>query len=481
MLVFHVATELSPLAKAGGLGDVVYGLSKELVRLRCKLHIVLPKYSLLPLNELSRLHLLGKKRFSLNGDTLYLDVAFWEASYEDLSLILIDPEPPLAVFKRKSIYGEEDDPRRFLLFCLAATAYLEKMSPSLVHLHDWPTAPLAFLLRNSRHRTLLTLHNLLHQGRCSPSTWTSLGLPLLSEMQDPCEASLINLLQLGILHAHQLTTVSPTYAKEIQTPAQGYYLNPLLHKLNFKLHGILNGIDLNYWNPYKDSALPFPYPQNSLPLIQDAKAKNKAALYKRLGMPLSERPLFGYITRLDEQKGPHLITHGVKAILELGGYCIILGKVVSPSLDELFSSLKATYAKHPHFHFQDGFDERLAKLLYAAADFIVIPSLFEPCGLTQMIAMRYFTIPIVRATGGLADTVYDFEDPLAEETKKVGLRFYSMDPQEQEQTLKRAFLLYQQRASKESLFKTLALQDFSWKHSAQEYLKLYSQKTSLSI
>ena len=480
MLIIHVATELAPIAKIGGLGDVVYGLSKELARQGHDVHIILPKYKSLPLEKLQNIKVVFKKTFT--RPTLpSFEVLFWRASYDSLSLILVDPQTPEAVFNRDNIYGEEDDAYRFLMFCFCTLEYISlcHFPSAILHLHDWPTAAIALLYKQHyqqkglNHKTVLTLHNILHQGKCLPETLSFLPITLSASMEDPCQPYLINLLKIGIIHSDCLTTVSPTYAQEIQTPLFGYNLDSLLCEYRHKLHGILNGIDFDYWNPYQDKALFAPYPKDSINNIFEAKQKNKAHLYQYLHLTPSQGPLFACITRLDEQKGPHLIAHGVKTILALGGSCIILGKIVNSSTQELFNELKQTYVNHPHFHFHDQFDEGLAKLLYAAADFIIIPSLFEPCGLTQMIAMRYFTIAIVRATGGLADTIYDIEDPTAKENQKVGICFKEMCTKEFDHAIKRAFSLYLDKTLMHRLFKTMSLQDFSWKASAKKYLELY--------
>ncbi len=472
MLIIHIATELAPIAKTGGLGDVVYSLSKELARQGHQLRIILPKYKTLSLDALDDAQIVFKKKFTFHESKPF-EVVFWNASYNSLPITLIDPQPPEAVFNRDGIYGEADDAHRFLIFCFLTLEYISfcNFPASILHLHDWPTAAIALLYKHhyqqkgSKHKIVLTIHNILHQGKCPPETLSFLSFNNLSDVEDPCQPYLINLLKIGIIHSDYLTTVSPTYAKEIQTPLFGYHLDPLLRNYRDKLHGILNGIDLDYWNPYLDKALPAPYPKNSITGIFEVKRKNKEYLYNHLHLTSSKAPLFACITRLDEQKGPHLIAHGVKTILKQGGSCIILGKVVSSLTQELFDHLRQTYANHPHFHFHDQFDEGLAKLLYAAADFIIIPSLFEPCGLTQMIAMRYFTIPIVRTTGGLADTVQDLE---------TGICFKEMSTEHFDHAIEKAFSLYQDKPLLEHLLKMMSLKDFSWKTSVKKYLELYS-------
>lgn len=480
-LVLHVASELAPLAKAGGLGDVVYGLSKELIKLGQEVLLVLPKYRHLKTEEISSLHCTFKKTFHL-ADSRPFEVFFWKGSYQGISLILIDPQSPEAIFQRESIYGEADDIDRFLLFCFLTVEYLSLYPPlcSSLHLHDWPTAFIAYLCKKyyfnklPRYKIILTIHNILHQGRALPQHLVRFGIELTPDLEDPAESRLINLLKSGLLCADHIVTVSPTYAREITTHAFGYHLNSVLAAHPEKLSGILNGIDLNYWNPKSDPALVMHYsPSDAVTAIIKAKEKNKAHLQHILHLPISSAPLVGCITRLDTQKGPHLIAHAIATILEKGGQCVLLGQVADPNIHKEFLLLKERYAKNPSFHFHDRFNETLARIIYAAADFIIIPSLFEPCGLTQMIAMRYATIPIVRTTGGLADTVHDIDNTAVPSEKKVGICFHDMNQEQLDHALDRAFHLYQDKIALQKTLKNIARQDFSWKESAKKYLKLY--------
>jgi starch synthase len=480
MLIVHIGSELSPIAKVGGLGDVVFGLSKELLRQGHQVQIILPKYSSLPMESLTQVSCFLKQSFSLkDGSTL--KVSFWKARYQDLSLILIDPEPPKALFQRDHIYGEADDIDRFLTFCFLALEYVASCitSPAILHLHDWPAAFTACLYKELyqqvlpfKHKIILTLHNILHQGKCLPSSLKKFGIEKNTLLEDPVSPELINLLKGGICYADHVVAVSPTYAEEITTEF-GYYLEPTLLAHKKKLSGILNGIDLHYWDPSHDPLLASPYPvSKDLSQIMQAKAKNRAHLTRLLPLK-KEAPLFSCITRLDFQKGPDLIAHAIPIILEQGGQCIILGKALDPKVAHQFSLLQERYAHNPHIHFHKEFNETLAHLVYAASDFIFIPSLFEPCGLTQMIGMRYYTIPIVRKTGGLADTVHDIDDPHVPHEKKVGICFKEFSTQAVDTALHRAFSLYADKSRLIAVLKNLSLQDFSWKESVKHYLLIY--------
>lgn len=479
MLIIHITTELSPIAKVGGLGDVVYGLSKELVKLGHQALVILPKYRSLQLDDVSKLSCVLKKSFSLKNSSPF-EVFFWNVSYQDLSLILIDPQFPEAAFNRDSIYGEPDDIDRFTLFCFLALEYISiaKLPSSILHLHDWPAAFVACLYKERflflNHKIILTIHNLLHQGRCLPHHLEKFEIERNAFLEDPYNPALINLLKSGIIYADHVVTVSPTYANEIKTKDFGYHLDPTLILYSQKLSGILNGIDLNYWNPQNDKALIAGYPSSGeIPKVLKVKAENRTYLEKCFHLKKSDAPLFGCVTRLDYQKGPDLIAHAISKILEKGGQCIILGKAMDPKVQEQFNKIRDLYANNLNFHLHDQFNESLARLIYAASDYILIPSIFEPCGLTQMIAMRYYTIPIVRTTGGLADTVYDIDDPTISQEKKVGICFKEISFTELDTALTKAFSLHQDKAHLVSILKNLSHQDFSWKESAKKYVSVY--------
>lgn len=480
-MIVHVASELAPIAKVGGLGDVVYGLSKELIHLGEKVLVVLPKYHSLDLTMCTQPRCVLKKTFQIENHKPF-EALFWTSSLEGISLLFIDPQSPENIFQRKGIYGEVDDIDRFLLFCFLTLEYLLVHPPSActLHLHDWPTAFVACLYKQRyqhqlpRYKILVTIHNILHQGRGIWSHIDRFGIKQTQELADPTNPKLMNLLKSGLIYCDHITTVSPTYAREILTHELGYHLHSIFTSHPEKLSGILNGIDLNYWNPCTDKALIQHYsPSDPAATIIHAKEKNKAHLRHILGMPSSSSPLIGCITRLDTQKGPHLIAHAITTILKQGGQCILLGHATDPNVQEEFNAIRQHYSNNANFHFHDQFDESLARLIYASADFMIIPSLFEPCGLTQMIAMRYSTIPIARTTGGLADTVHDIESQEVTQKHKVGICFRDMNTEQLDHALERAFLLYQDKPSLHHILKNLAMQDFSWKTSAKKYLKLY--------
>jgi len=448
MKVIHVASELHPIAKVGGLADVVYGLSKELIRKGHQVEVILPKYESLHLS-----HMQGLQKVKEN-----LSFTAWQGKVETIPVTLL--EIPNISLSR--IYGEPDDPNRFITFCKAAASYMGYAD--IVHLHDWPTAVFSTL---TKHKTVLTIHNMQHQGLCDPSLLKSTGLKWSEKFCDPVQKDRMNILRTGLEHADLITTVSPTYAKEILETEKGCGLQKILIKRG--VTGILNGIDTEWWDPAIDPNLAARYHPDAehLPALLEAKKANRIHLQEKLQMAEPKGRLVSAITRLDVQKGPELIRAGIHHALQMGHQCILLG---TPSTDDMrkeFTNFQKEYAADPNVHFHFEFDHALGHLLYAASDLILVPSLFEPCGLTQMLAMRYGTLPLVRKTGGLADTVTEGEN---------GFVFETASPQEITAALDRAFACDQERW--EAMVANGLKRDLSWSASAKAYIRFYRTKHS---
>ena len=295
--------------------------------------------------------------------------------------------------------------------------YQTHLQTDIIHLHDWPVALIAALYKEMYEPLgfhckgiVYTIHNLSFQGQCSPKILTRLGLfgeEFLQpdKMLDPVYPKTINLMKGGIEYADSITTVSLTYEREIKTISGGFNLQQTLIRNQHKLTGILNGIDGETWNPAKDPFLIAKYPtatKTKFAEVLKAKEENRKILCKHFGLKNKKAPLVVSVTRLASQKSPELILHGMQRILKKGGQCLLLGSQASPEFESELKKLRGD-----DFSFFLKHDESLAHLVFAGADMLLIPSLFEPCGLTQMIALRYGTIPIARKTGGLADTVFD--------------------------------------------------------------------------
>jgi starch synthase len=493
MYIVHLCSELTPIAKVGGLGDVVQGLAKETVKNHHKVDIILPKYDCLDYSQLTNLEVEHRELWSFEGSYRYNNTV-WSAQCEELKVFLIEPHHPSYYFGRGMIYGCPDDIDRFLYFCRTALEYLFKAGkhPNVIHIHDWPTAAAALLYKEmylalglKTEKVVLTIHNLQHQGRCAPHNLSKIGLRgdnylTPKELQDPNAPDLINLLKGGIEYSDQITTVSPNYEKEILTPAGGFGLHTVLIEHKDKLHGILNGIDANYWDPQKDPHVCVNF--NTQNVTQEpqflkilaAKKENKKHIQNQLSLEECAGPMIACITRLVPQKGPELIRYGIMRALELGGQFVLLGSSPIPEIEKSFQKLQKELAQNKNVKIVLERDEALAHKLFAGADLFFIPSIFEPCGLTQLIALRYATIPIARMTGGLVDTVADIDTSNKPIQERNGFTFDFPDAKGVDWAFTRAFECYSKDKDKwNQIIKQGIAQDFSWTHPTQEYLKVY--------
>src|SRR3989454_4761119 len=381
-----------------------------------------------------------------------------------------DPE----LFDRPKVYEYPDDGKRFAAFGRAILDLLPAANwwPDVVHLNDWHAGLAAAFLkaahasdpRYRQVRSVFTIHNLQHQGLFDRDLFDWTGLP--RDMWNPEGVEFygkLNFLKAGIVFADRVNTVSPTYAKEIQTEEFGFGLDGLLRSRAAKLSGILNGIDYDVWNPAKDPHIPQKYSKSTL----EKKAKNKSALQKDSGLAVESKvPLIGIVTRLTEQKGLDILIPAIPEIMNLGVQVVLLGtgEPVYEEPLERFSAAKKGFVAYVKY------DESLAHRIYAGSDFFLMPSRFEPCGLGQEISLRYGTIPIVRATGGLADTVSDLG---ADPKNGNGFVFTEYKPGVLADTVRRAVEFYRLRRGWKPLQQCAMGRDLSWRASAQAYSDLY--------
>ena len=460
MKIIHVASEFTPLAKAGGMGDVLLGLARATVKMGHDVTVILPKYDCLniPCSKLEDLFITYENKKAKN--------TLWSANFEGIPLILVEPKTEHSFFQRGHIYGQPDEADRYAYFSKTVAAYLEsKPAPDVIHLHDWHTALVPFLYQNCP--TILTIHNLAYPGSCGYSTFEKLGLSP-DEVVSFQHEDHYSLLRGGLIAASRITAVSPTYAKEILTPQFGGSFCALLNKHRQKLVGILNGIDYTFWNPTTDPFLPTHYNFNSI----EEKAIAKRVLQKRLGLPIENKLLVSAIARLVPQKGPDLIEAAFRRTLEKNGQCVLLGAASDPKTKEQFLNFKKEMAKEPNLQMELIYNEALSHQVFAASDVVLIPSLFEPCGLTQMIALHYGTLPLVRKTGGLADTIFE---------GKNGFVFESAEKKEIISAIDRCFSCWKNTPDKwRALIKTGMEEDFSWDQPAKAYLNLYTESESMT-
>jgi starch synthase len=275
----------------------------------------------------------------------------------------------------------------------------------------------------------------------------------------------------GIVYSNFVTTVSPTHAGEARDGGQGFGMEPTLRDHSAKFGGVLNGIDYGAWNPETDPYIPATYSLATM----EGKQANKAALRERFSLAAGDKPIVAHIGRLDPQKGLDLVRHAIFYCIEQGAQFVLLGSSPDPSIDAYFHHLKHEFGEHPDCHLEIGFDEELAHLIYAGADLMIVPSRFEPCGLTQLIAMRYGTVPVVRSVGGLADTVFDFQYSDREPSARNGYVFHHDNHPGLESALSRAFDCFAKHPKDFQTLRQNAMRsDHSWNIPGQHYLNIYN-------
>jgi len=484
MYIVMVTPECAPAAKVGGLGDVVQGLSNELQIRGNSVEIILPKYDCMRYDHIWGLQKTYSDLWVPYFDQhVHCDVFF--GFVHGLKCFFIEPHSHKNFFNRGVFYGHHDDPERFAFFCRAALEFMLKTTkhPDIIHCHDWQTGLMPLLLFDlykhlgmTHPRVCYTLHNVMHQCVTGDSLLRQVGLDPAAyrsrdRLQDDFNHGGFNLMKGGIVYSNFVTTVSPRYSEEIKYSDLGCGLQHTLWVHSMKFGGVLNGIDYNFWNPEIDPLIAHRY---GIDTIED-KYRNKEALRNRLWLRQDHKPIVAVVSRLDRQKGVELMRHAIFYCLANGCQFVLLGSSPDPKISHEFWELKRQFNDNPDCHLEISYNEELAHLIYAGADMILIPSAFEPCGLTQMIAMKYGTVPVVRNTGGLADTVFDADYAPKPYHERNGYVFDHFDHQGLESALKRAvglWYLYPQ------YFRELMINgmryDFSWNHPARHYLNIYN-------
>ncbi|GAB4227530.1 MAG: glycogen synthase GlgA [Stanieria sp.] len=485
MYIVQIASECAPVIKAGGLGDVVYGLSRELeVRGNC-VEIILPMYDCMRYDHIWGLH------------DAYQDL--WVPWYDGAIhcsvycgwvhgrlCFFIQPHSQDNFFNRGHYYGSSDDNLRFAFFSKAALEFLlvSNKRPDIIHCHDWQTGLVPVMLYEiyqyhgmSNQRVCYTIHNFKHQGLAGGEVLRATGLNQeayyfhYDRLRDNFNPFAINFMKGGIVYSNYVNTVSPHHAWEAHYGEEGYGLGHTLELHQNKFGGILNGVDYDVWNPEIDKYIPHHYNIDQL----ENKAKNKKALRERLLLQDVDKPIIAYIGRLDQQKGVHLVHHAIYYAIHHGAQFVLLGSATENAINSWFWHEKGFLNEHPDVHLELGFNEELAHLIYAGSDLIVVPSNYEPCGLTQIIGMKYGTVPIVRGVGGLVSTVFDRDyDQNHAPEKRNGYVFYQTDTHALESAMERAIgLWYQYPKEFEQLIQQGMEYDFSWNNPGAQYIKVY--------
>jgi len=468
--ILFLAAEAVPFAKVGGLADVAGSLPRAIRALGHDIRLMIPRYGtirssqfhlekigepfLIPVGPREEyIHLIGS---TLAGDLqAYL---IWNKQYFS---------------SRDRVYGFEDDAQRFAVFGRASLAALQHLDwkPDVIHANDWHTGVVPTWLNTDGRRdhfyrdiaTLFTIHNMAYQGIAGRLILTFAQMEHVKHL--PVEQpGMVNWMAQGIAHADLINTVSERYAQEILTPEIGMGLAPLLVERQDRLFGVVNGIDYEQWDPAADSNIPHRFDIETI----DRRVANKTVLQQQARLPVRpEVPLVGMVTRLDEIKGMGLMEPVLEWLLEGDVQFIVLG-TGQPQYHEMFERVQARFPDRMHAFFK--FDDVLARRVYAGADMFLMPSGVEPCGLGQMIAMRYGCVPVVRATGGLADTV---ADNTARRGRGTGFCFTDYTPEACRDTLERALKVYQKKGAWRRIQQRGMRVDFSWLASAQKYVKLY--------
>lgn len=479
--IVFIASEAAPLAKTGGLADVVGSLPLALKKLSHQVTVILPFYR----HHLTEAGIKSKPANSVIemwADGVQRLCPLHKAKVDGLDFIMVEQDD---LYARGGLYGPpggayEDNLLRFMLFdrvALEVAAGLPR-KVDIIHCHDWQTGMIPLLLKTqyqhhakiSAAKTVYTIHNLAYQGNF-PAEWIHrLGIPSHHFNPDGYEFhGQINCMKAAIESSDSITTVSPSYAKEILTAEYGCELEGFLHQHAQKLTGIVNGLNIEEWDPLTDEAIEANYGPGKV----TGKKKCKQALQKHCGFDVAaDTPLLTLISRLADQKGIDLLLANVNRWIKQGYQIAVLGS--GDTQNE--ATLQTLATEHPkQMYFFKGFNEALARQIYAGGDIFLMPSRFEPCGLGQLMAMRYGTVPVVRSTGGLRDTVVDYADSKA---KATGFHFMEATPAAFNKAVERAVSVYKNPRVWSRIRSNALKRDSSWDASAETYAKLYESLIS---
>jgi starch synthase len=477
--------EFFPLAKTGGLADVAGALSKALCGMGQDVTVFLPNYRQIRDKDTLKSLSVEPVRIRIGAKEVEAGLKETHLAGNKSRILLIDCP---AYYDRPELYKDPktgtdytDNDERFILYCRAVLEFLKRLdiSPDVIHCNEWQSAPVCAYLKTlyahdfffAKTGTLFSIHNLAYQGSFPKESFAKLGLPQeLFYPMSPFEYyGKGNFLKSGIHYSDIINTVSETYAKEIQTAEYGCGLEGVLKSRSSDLYGIVNGVDYSEWSPEQDKLIPAKYDQNSLP----KKRKNKQALFAECGFPSNQLnwPALGMIGRLVDQKGVDLLVEIVPALLKKELVLVILGS----GEIRYEKKLKELAKKYPdQVHVFITFDERLAHLIEAGCDIFLMPSKYEPCGLNQLYSLKYGTVPVVRKTGGLADTIQDSGSG----GNGTGFSFREYSSKELLQAIGRALEAYKDRKKWEMIQKNGMNQDFSWDKAAKRYIELYQMAKS---
>jgi starch synthase len=459
MKVIFIAAECAPMAKVGGLADVVNSLPKTLKKLGLDVSIVLPFYEIIS-REDENLELFKKDVIvDFEKEKKKFDLYKTLLPESDVPLLLIDNKE---YFKGEGVYTSEDassdgtrrEAKRFFFLSMAGIKVAQILEANIIHCHDWHTATIPYILkeRGEKISNLLTIHNLGYQGIYSKE--------IVNNLLETNFDQEVNSLKVGIQNTDLISTVSPTYAKEILTSEYGFGLEQELKKRESDLLGIINGLDVEYWSPENDLNIQSNYSYSNIKKKKDNKEFLQEKFFKKSNKTI---PLIGMVSRIADQKGFDLIEKIFDSLMKENVQLVILGKGMKKYEEFL---LKMTDKYPDKIGLETTFNEELAHQIYAGSDMFLMPSFFEPCGLGQLIAMRYGSVPIARETGGLKDTVMSLE---------TGFTFKEYESEKFFGAIKKALITFKDKKTWERIQLNGMKKDFSWEKSAKEYLKIYDK------
>ncbi|KAK4854123.1 hypothetical protein QYF36_019228 [Acer negundo] len=493
--IIHVTAEMAPIAKVGGLGDVVTGLARACLSRGHAVDVMLPFYECIEKQQINDLALITEYNTFYDGN--WVPTNAYRGVVSGIPVIFIEPSNEF--FKGQNVYGGSyNELEAYLFFSRACLEWMQVagVQPDIIHVHEWQTGALPLLywdmyqnLSLKKPRVVLTIHNMEHYGECRKDQLSKCGLDgsTYASMDKAIDDRTIghnperlSLLKGGIVYSNAVVTVSPTYLKE--TLCSGWLASTLLRNRE-KYFGVLNGIDTVIWDPATDVFLPANfhaqkhegkkickyYVQRGLGLVSEGTLASDPVPYITDNVPL-----IVCVTRLVAQKGLHLITQAIKHTEELGGQMIVLGKASDGRVQREFEDLANSHNQGSSIRILLMYSEELSHMLYAAADMVLVPSIYEPCGLAQMIGMRYGAVPVVRKTGGLADTVFDMDDSSNREMAN-GFVFEGIDEGSLNCALDRAFRHYREKTDEwNSIVQKVMEIDNSWNNTASKYIETYN-------
>jgi starch synthase len=485
MKIAFVSSEVYPFAKTGGLADVAGALPKDIAGLGHEVKVFMPKYNFVDEDKYNLKYCweIGEIPVEINGISRFIHLHQSKMPDSNVEINFIDCPH---YFFRGQVYTEDpDEGERFILFCKAVIEVIQRLkwSPDIIHCNDWQTGLLPLFVKYhygwdrlfSQTAFLFTIHNIGYQGIFPMGAYSfeDINKELLKPGGPVEMYGNINFMKAGIVLSEVVNTVSPTYAREILTPEYGAGLENILKAKEKNLYGILNGVDYNTWDPANDKLIPFRYS----PQYLSGKTKNKIFLLERFHLEYDENtPLVAIISRLVSQKGFDIVTDSINLLMNLNAQWIIIGSG-EDKYEQLFSSLSINFREKVAVYI--GYNNELAHLAEAAADIFLMPSLYEPCGLNQIYSLKYGTIPVVRKTGGLNDTVTDWhESKSSGEESGTGFSFEDYSGFSLYKTLNRALDMYKDPATWKKIQKNGMAKNYSWENAAKAYVDLYHKSKS---